>query len=172
MNADEPREFAFHVDRHGVLAIPGTFWMGMAILCRYWLLIIAVGVLSRRGDAGLSALIGTGGVPWLGMAAEVPALVLAAAAVSRSPTAGGWARWVWSRGPAMVALTAALHLAVTLHLALHAGPLAFHPHALWIGLTLLDLAFVLTTARSPYHRIMFREFPAPPRNPTADRPRS
>jgi hypothetical protein len=161
----DPSEFAFYVDRHGVLAIPGTFWLGMAVLCRHWLLILVVGLVSRRGDAGLGALLGTGGVPWLAMAAEVPAMVLAFAALARSPLAGSWARWVWTRGPAVIGLTAILHLAVTWQLVRHAGPPAFNPHGLWFGLTLLDLAFLLSAVRSPYFRAMFREFPASPELP-------
>lgn len=169
---DDPREFAFHVDRHGVLAIPGMFWLGMAILCRHWLLVLVVGLVSRRGNAGLGALLGTGGVPWLAMAAEVPALMLALAAMARSPTGGRWARWLWANGPVVIGLTAALHLVVTLNLMRHAGPLAFNPHGLWLGLTLLDFAFVLTVWRSPYHRTMFREFPVLPESSKPDRPRT
>lgn len=159
---EDPREFAFHVNRHGVLSIPGAFWLGMAVLCRHWLIILAVGLLSRRGDARLGPLLGTGGVPWPALLAEVPALVLVVAALARSPGGGRWARWVWRHGPACIGLTVALHLALTLRLALHAGPPAFNPHALWLGLTLLDLAVLLTALRTPYHRAMYAEFPAPP----------
>ena len=32
------------VDRHGVLRVPGTLWLGFSVLARYWLLVLAVTV--------------------------------------------------------------------------------------------------------------------------------
>lgn len=153
-------ELAFHVNGHGVLAVPATLWLGFALLARQWLLLMAVAVSQFRRQADTSLLLGDGGVPWFALAAQVPVLLLMLAAANRLPRAGAWARLLWRRGREIVALTALLNLGWTVKLLLASDYWSAWPELFMACCSLLDLAVVLAVYTTPYHRQMFAEFPA------------
>lgn len=155
-----PHEFAFHVNRYGVLAVPTTLWLGFALLARQWLLLVAVAVSQFRGQTDTSLVLGDGGVPWFALLAQVPMLLLALAAANRMPTAGAWARILWRHGREIVALTAALNLVWTARLLLASDYWNPWPELFLACCSLLDLAIVLAVYTTPYFRQLFAEFPA------------
>ncbi len=154
-------ELAFHVNRHGVLAVPLSLWLSFALLARQWLLLVAVAVSQFRRQTDTSLLLGDGGVPWFALAAQVPILLLMLAAANRLPQAGTWARVLWRRGREIVALTAVLNLVWTAKLLLASDYWNPWPELFLACCSLLDLAIVLAVYTTPYHRQMFAEFPAP-----------
>jgi hypothetical protein len=157
-----PHDAAFHVNRHGVLSIPGLLWLALALLARQWVLLmmVAVSVIRRSSDSTL--LLGDGGAPWGALAAQVPVLLLMLAAVNRDPKAGAWARLLWRRGPEIIALTALLNLAWTANLLLESSYWTPWPELFLACCCVLDLAITLAMYQTPYYRQMFREFPARP----------
>ncbi len=157
-----PNDLAFCVNRHGVLAVPATLWLGFALLARQWLLLVAVAVSQFRRQTDTALLLGDGGTPWWALAAQLPVLVLMLAAAYRQPQAGAWARWLWRRGREIVALTALLNLGWTARLLLAADYWNAWPELFLACCSLLDLAIVLAVYTAPYHRQMFAEFPARP----------
>lgn len=157
---DRPHDLAFHVNRHGVLAVPVSLWFAFALLARQWLLLLAVAVSQLRGQVDTSLLLGDGGVPWFALAAQLPMLLLMLAAASRLPSTGAWARLLWRRGREIVALTAALNLGWTARLLLASVYWNAWPELFLACCSLLDLAIVLAVYTTPYHRQMFAEFPA------------
>ncbi len=155
-----PQEMAFHVDRHGVLAVPGVFWVGLLILSRHWVLLLLVGLSSRR-DGGQSAALLTGtAFSWVLMAGQTLALLVAAAALRRLPDTGRWARWVWRYAPQLLLATAVINAAALLPLVERWQHVALWPHLFLASCTLLDAAVVVAVFTAPYYRQMFREFPA------------
>ena len=71
-----PQELAFHVDRHGVLAVPAVFWVGLLILSRQLVLLLLVGLSSRRDGGQSAALVAGASVPWLALAGQTLALLV------------------------------------------------------------------------------------------------
>ncbi|HKY90708.1 MAG TPA: DUF2919 family protein [Nevskiaceae bacterium] len=157
---DRPHDLAFHVNRHGVLAIPASLWLAFALLARQWLLLVAVAVSQLRRQTDTSLLLGDGGVPWFALVAQLPVLLLMLAAANRLPGAGGWARLLWRRGREIVVLTAAFNLVWTGKLLLASGYWSLWPELFLACCSLIDLAIVLAVYTTPYHRQMFAEFPA------------
>jgi hypothetical protein len=153
-------DLAFHVNRHGVLAVPTALWFGFALLARQWLLLVAVAVSEFRRQTDTELLLGDGGVPWWALAAQLPVLALMLAAAYRQPNAGAWARAIWRRGREIVALTALLNLGWTARLLLASGYWNAWPELFLACCSLLDFAVVLSVYTTPYHRQMFAEFPA------------
>lgn len=158
---DRPHDLAFHVNRHGVLAVPTSLWLAFALLARQWLLLLAVAVSQFRGQTDTGLMLGDGGVPWFALAAQLPILLLMLAAANRLPTAGDWARLLWRHGREIVALTVVLNLVWTAKLLLASEYWNPWPELFLACCSLLDLAIVLAVYTTPYHRQMFAEFPAP-----------
>ena len=157
-----PQEEAFHVNQHGVLAIPGLMWAAFVLLARQWVLLVMVGVSTFRGQTDISLLLGEGGVPWGALAAQAPVLLLANVAAQRFPTAGAWARWVWRWGREIVALAALLNLAWTILFLWSSDYWMPWPELFLACCSLLDLAIVLALFTGPYYRQLFNEFPSAP----------
>lgn len=147
------------VDRHGVLRIPATLWVGFAVLARQWILILVVLVSAKRSKESV-LLLGDGGMPWEWLAMQAPIVILAFAAFYRIPTAGAWARVIWRFGRPIVVLTAALNLGWTAWLLYGADTWSRWPELFLVSCVLIDLAIALSVVRDPYHRQLFSEFPA------------
>ena len=148
------------VDRHGVLRVPGTLWLGFSVLARYWLLVLAVTVSARRSPDAVR-LLGEGGYPWAWLVVQLPIVLLMFAGFQRTPTAGQWARVVWRLGRPIVALTALLNLGWTAHLLWQADGWALWPELFLASCVLIDLAIALAVLRDRYFAQLFSEFPAP-----------
>lgn len=156
---------AFHVNRHGVLAIPVVFWFAVAFLARYWLLLFFVGIASRRDGGASQQLLSAGGLSWSMLLGQSLTFLILACAWYRQPQAGAWARWVWPRVPAIVALGAAFNAWWIWPLLTQPVSWQWGPDLLLASCSLVDAAFVLAAFRTPYYRQMFSEFPSAP-NPT------
>ncbi len=148
------------VDRYGVLRVPLAMWLGLAVLARHWVLLIVVGASARR-DSRSVLLLGDGGVPWLALALEIPALVLMVLAFRRTPTASTITRGLWRLGPWFAAATAAANTVWTAHLLMTSDRWRPWPELALTSVLLLDFAIVAAFIFSPYYRQLFAEFPEP-----------
>lgn len=147
------------VDRHGVLRIPGTLWIGFAVLARQWILVLVVLASVKRSRESV-LLLGDAGFPWPWLAMQAPVVVLAFAGFFRVPTAGRWARTVWRSGRAIIVLTAMLNLGWTAWLLYGAQTWNRWPELFLSSCVLIDLAIALSVLRNPFMRQLFSEFPA------------
>lgn len=156
-----PHDAAFQIDRYGVLRIPALLWIALSLLARHWVLIILVIVLARR-ERSAWLLVGDGGLPWAMLMLEAPVLLLVAAALSRRPQGGTWARLVWRRGREIIGLTALLNLVWTTKLLVESNYWTLWPELFLASCCLLDVAIALAMYTTPYYRQLFEEFPARP----------
>jgi len=159
------------VDRHGVLRVPGPLWLGFAVLARYWILLLVVTVSARRSPEA-ALLLGEGGFPWGWLAVQSPIVLLMFAGFQRVPTAGAWARVIWRRGPAIVALTALLNLGWTGRLLWESDSWSLWPELFLGSCVLIDLAIALAVLRDRFFAQLFSEFPAREADPTAKGPKT
>ncbi len=159
-----PQEAALDLDRHGVLRIPALLWIALALMARHWVLLLIVGVSARR-DSSSVLLLGDGGIPWVALAMEVPAVLLAFVAFNRKPDGGAWARLLWRRGPEIIALTALLNVAWTANLLIKSDYWTPWPELFLASCSLIDVAIALSMYTTPYYRQLFDEFPARPETP-------
>ena len=157
------RDSAFlDVDRYGVLRVPLGMWLGLVVLARHWVLLLIIGASARR-DSRSVLLLGDGGVPWLAMAMEIPALLLMLLAFRRTPEASALVRRLWRLGPWLAATTAVLNAAWTAHLLMTSTHWRPWPELALASIVLLDVAIVAGFFTAPYYRQLFREFPEPAR---------
>lgn len=146
------------VDQYGVLRVPGTFWLGMAVLVRYWVLMLIM-LVSAQQAGTIFEMMGSK-VPWLALAGEVFALAAVIAAGSRQPEAGAVWRWIWARAHVWVVLTAACNVAWFTYASAQSNWELTRAQVAMAGFALLDVCIAWTFVRSPYFRQLFREFPA------------
>jgi hypothetical protein len=92
---------------------------------------------------------------------ELPALVLAVAALSRHPTTGGFLRWVWSKGIHILGMTALTNLGLLAWWLLTTKYWNRWPELFLASCSLLDLAVFVGSYSSRYIRTVFSEFPKP-----------
>lgn len=150
---------AFHVNRHGVLAIPVVFWCALAFLARYWLLLFFVGLASRRDGGASQQLLSGGGVSWSMLLGQSLTFLILVCAWHRQPQAGAWARWVWPRVPVIVALVASFNAWWIWPVVSQPSSWQWGADLLLASCSLVDAAIVMAVYRSPYYRQMFSEFP-------------
>lgn len=148
------------VTNHGVLRVPGPLWLGLAVLARYWLLVLVVTVSARRSKESV-LLLGHDGIPWAWLAMQLPIVLLMIAGAQRVPTGGRWARVLWRNGRVIVTLTALLNLAWTARLLWLSDDWALWPELLLTSFVLIDLAIALAMWRDKFFAQLFSEFPAP-----------
>jgi hypothetical protein len=147
------------VNSHGVLRVPGPLWIGFAVLARYWILMLVVTVSVRRSRESV-LLLGHDGIPWPWLVAQLPIVLLMAAAAQRTPTGGGWARWLWRNGRVIVSLTTLLNLSWTARLLWLSEDWAPWPELLLASFVLIDLAIAIAIWRDRFFAQLFSEFPA------------
>ncbi len=157
-----PHDAAFELDRHGVLRVPPLFWVALALLARHWVLLVVIGASARREGSSV-LLLGDGGIPWVALAMETPAVLLAFAAFNRKPDGGAWARILWKRGREIVALTALVNVGWTANLLIKSDYWTPWPELFLASCSLIDVAIALSMYTTPYYRQLFDEFPARPR---------
>lgn len=149
------------VNAHGVLRVPGALWLGFAVLVRHWILMLMLGV-SVRGNPSLVRVLGEGGVPWVMLGVQLPALLVALAGVQRRPEAAGLWRWLWRWGRAIVAATALANIGWTIHLLVQSDYWLPWPELFLGSCALIDLTVAVSLFTTPYNRQLFREFPPRP----------
>lgn len=147
------------VDQYGVLRVPGMFWLGMAVLVRYWILMLIM-LVSAQQAGTIFEMMGSK-VPWLALAGEVFALAVVISAGSRQPEAGGVWRRVWRYAHVLVALTAACNVAWFVYASTHANWELTRAQVAMAGFAMLDLCMAWVFVRSDYFRQLFSEFPEP-----------
>ena len=148
------------VTAHGVLRVPGRLWLGLAVLSRYWILLLVVAVSAAQSREAV-LLLGNG-IPWVWLALQLPIVLLTIAGAHRVPTGGRWARVLWRHGRAIVTLSALLNLAWTARLLRRSDDWALWPELLLASFVLIDLATALATWRNKFYGQLFSEFPLPP----------
>ena len=155
------------VDRHGVLRVPGILWLGFAVMARYWILVVIVTASARRSQQSV-LLLGEGGFSWAWLLVQLPIVLLMVAGFQRVPTAGRWAREVWRRGRAIVALAALLNLGWTARMLWRADDWALWPELFLASCVLIDIAVALAVWRDRFFAQLFSEFPAPEADPSKE----
>jgi hypothetical protein len=147
------------VDQYGVLRVPGMFWLGMAVLVRYWALMLVM-LMSAQQAGTIFEMMGSK-VPWLALAGEVFALVVVVTAGSRQPEAGRVWRWTWRHAHVLLAMTAACNVAWFIYASTQASWEFTRPQVAMAGFALLDVCMAWIFLRSTYFRQLFSEFPEP-----------
>lgn len=145
------------LNRHGALAVPGTVWLAMAFLSRYWIVVMTVLISARRSPETIRVL--GQDFAWIMLALELPALLMMIAAGNRRPDAWGLWRWLWTHGRTILIAVAAIHIA-TAAFALYSTP---HwrrwPELFIASCALLDAAVIYALARDSFFGQLFADFP-------------
>jgi Protein of unknown function (DUF2919) len=160
-NKLERQFLAFDVDKYGVQRIPGMFWVAIGVLARHWVLALAVFISARRSSESV-LLLGDANNLWTMLAIELPVVLLAFVAGRREPGAGRLLRWLWRRGPELIAITAIANVAWTARLLMQSDYWLFWPELFFASACLLDVAIALAMYTTPQYRRLFAEFPAAP----------
>jgi len=150
-------ERLLNVNQHGVLRVPAELWLALCLLCRLWLLVLFA-LLSSRGG-GYSMAVLAGGIPWVGMACQLPALSVLAAGLARVPSAPVWTAWLWRQGRVMMTLTIALNLVLSGSGLLESDAWEVRSRLVLSSLSILDVAVAWAIWTSPYLRQVYAEFP-------------
>ena len=148
------------VNQHGVLRVPPLLWVALALLARYWVLLIVVGVSMRRNSDAARLL--SDGISWPLVLMELPAFVVAWVCGRRLPEASTAVRFIWRHGRLFMAATALANLVWTasfLAASVHWSP---WPELLLASCSLLDVTIVLAMYTNPFFQQLFREFPPRP----------
>lgn len=135
-------------------------WISLAILCRYWILVIVVFASARRAPDVVRVL--GDGFSWLFLLLEVPALLLLAAAARRAPPAGALWRVLWRNGRWLVLAAVLAHLAATGWLLWAADVWRRWPELFLASFNLIDMAILTSVLRDPFYAQLFADFPDPP----------
>ncbi len=147
-----------HLNRHGVLAVPGALMAIMAYLLRYWLVALLMVTLMRRSPEAASWFYHS--VSWGLLILQAPMLLLAYAAGARQPSAGLWPRWAWRHGVAIVSVTVVLNLAWATHFLMGRAVWEPWPERAVLVAALIELGIGVGIWRNAYYRQIFQEFPA------------
>lgn len=147
------------VDKHGTLRVPAVLWVALAVLCRYWILVIVVFASARRSPDVVRVL--GEGFSWYFLLLELPAMVLALAAARRAPTAWPLWRWIWRHALLIIACAVVAHLGATAWHLWSTDVWRRWPELFLASANLFDLAILTSVLRDPYYRQLFADFPAP-----------
>jgi hypothetical protein len=155
------------VDRNGCIAVPGTLWLAMAFLARYWIVVIAI-VGSARKSPETVTLLG-GDFSWYMLALELPAIVVMLAAGLRKPTAHAFWRGVWTHARAILIATALMNIAAAAVVVGVSPVFRRWPELFVASCAVLDLAVLYALAKDAFFRQLFADFP-PPAQPARTSP--
>lgn len=146
------------VNRHGAVAVPGTLWLAMAFLARYWIVVLVVFASAKRSPQA-ARLLGTN-FPWIMLVLEVAVLLVVVAAWQRKPDAAGIWRVVWRNGRTILMASAALDVLVAAFALWTADVWRRWPE-LFIGSSaLIATAIIYALAKDDFFRQLFADFPA------------
>ena len=146
------------VDRYGALRVPLPLGLGLVFLSRHWLLLFAALASARRSPEVVSWA--SGGLSWIWLLIEVPALLLLVAGFSRHPQAGMFWRKVWSNGIWIVGFAAAANTGLLAWWLWNADFWSRWPELFLASCVLMDFAIFTGCHRSTYIRQIFNEFPS------------
>jgi len=145
------------VDKHGALRAPTVLWIALAVLCRYWILVVVVFASARRAPDVVRVL--GDGFSWYFLLLEIPAIVILLAAARRRPEAGELCRWVWRNARIFIACAVIAHLGATAWLLWNADVWRRWPELFLASCNLIDLAVLTSVLRDDYYRQLFSDFP-------------
>jgi hypothetical protein len=148
------------VDKHGSLRVPSVLWVALAVLCRYWILVVVVFASARRAPEVVRVL--GDGFSWYFLLLEIPAILIFLATARRRPEAGALWRWLWRNGRSLIACAVVAHLGTTAWLLWSADVWRRWPELFLASCNLLDLAVLTSVLRDPYYRQLFADFPSAP----------
>ena len=144
-------------NRFDVLRVNALTVVAVLFLARHVLSFIVIGIaFSRIGPGPASAFSGL--FEPIFMLADIPAILVLLAMLSRHPKSGRIPRFIWRAGPFLLVVSAVTYLGLVAHQT--GGNIAQHGWMLWamIGGTVMSSAYVVL---SPYARDLFRGYPAP-----------
>ena len=146
------------VDKHGTLRVPPVLWVALAVLCRYWILVVVVFASARRAPDVVRVL--GDGFSWYFLLLEIPAILILLATARRRPEAGKLWRWLWHNGRMLIACAVFAHLGATAWLLWSADVWRRWPELFLASCNLFDLAVLTSVLRDPYYRQLFADFPS------------
>ncbi len=146
------------VDKHGSLRVPSVLWVALAVLCRYWILVVVVFASARRAPDVVRVL--GDGFSWYFLLLEIPAILILLATARRGPEAGQLWRWLWHNGRTLIACAVVAHLGATAWLLWSADVWRRWPELFLASCNLFDLAVLTSVLRDPYYRQLFADFPS------------
>jgi hypothetical protein len=147
-----------NVDAHGVLRVPMQVWLGMVFLSRHWVLLVITLASVRRSPEVV--LMASGGLSWVLLLLEVPALLLLFAGLSRHPTASTLWRKLWAKGIWITGLTAVINACMLGWWLWNADFWHRWPELFMASCVLLDFAIFGGFRKSTYIQQIFNEFPS------------
>lgn len=129
----------------------------MVFLCRGWLLLLVMAASAMAGiSIELSDISPTDHV-WSGLIAGVPAALVLYCVWARRPDARGWVRSVWRNGRLLLAVSALLHVALTVASEGTRALRSISPLA--VTVLLVDLWIVTYVVLSARVKDTFSDFP-------------
>lgn len=146
------------VDKHGALRAPSILWIALAVLCRYWILVVVVFVSARRAPDVVRVL--GEGFSWYFLLLEIPAILVLLAATRRRPGAGALWRWLWRNARVLITCAVVAHLGATAWLLWSADVWRRWPELFLASCNLIDLAILASILRDGYYRQLFADFPS------------
>jgi hypothetical protein len=145
------------VNEHGVLRVPGTMWLALFLLARHWFWVLFILISTSSGGDSFALL--NGGVPWIPMVFQLPALLLLLAGARRLPDVGLIPRWLWRRGQMLVLITASLNVSWTVSNLVNSQSWQPRPELVLVCFSILDVVIAWNWWSSSYLRQVMREFP-------------
>lgn len=146
------------VDKHGALRAPSVLWVALAVLCRYWILVVAVFVSARRAPDVVRVL--GDGFSWYFLLLEIPAILVLLAMARRRHDAGEMWRWLWRNARLLITCAVLAHLGATGWLLWSADVWRRWPELFLASCNLIDLAILTSILRDDYYRQLFADFPS------------
>lgn len=146
------------VDKHGALRAPSVLWLGLAVLCRYWILVVVVFASARRAPDVVRVL--GDGFSWYFLPLEIPAILVLLAAARRRPEAHRLWRWLWRNARMLITCAVVAHLGATAWMLWTADVWRRWPELFLASCNLIDLAILTGILRDDYYRQLFADFPA------------
>lgn len=145
------------VDKNGALRAPSVLWVALAVLCRYWILVVIVFASARRAPEVVRVL--GEGFSWYFLLLEIPAILVLLACTRRRPEAGPEWRWIWRHARILITCAVAAHIGATVWLLWHADVWRRWPELFLASCNLIDLAVLTSILRDDYYRQLFADFP-------------
>lgn len=146
----------YDVDRYGATKVTFPFWGVLLFETYHWWSFLIVAVSSRRNPDTASVF---GSFSWVGLAIELPVLLLLIALAQREPKAGRVPRKIWALGKYLISTTAILHSLGMLFALYHATIWRPWPERGMVAMLLIQGAVILYVWRSSYAHQLFNEFP-------------
>jgi hypothetical protein len=148
-------------DQYFCLKAPPLLWVALVYLSRAITVPLVVALSSLGGGSSDTREFMRGAISAATLFPSLIAALVLYALIRRTPAGPEWVRWVWARGRALLALSAATDLLVTVGSSLwHWGLGAAQSDAVALITGAFDAYFLIYLLASKRLRDTFRDFPA------------